>query len=230
MLNNLSIVVLAKEEYLNILTIVPKLKKYSRDIILIDGNSNDGTKEFCKKQKIRFYLDNGKGKGAAQRLGAKKAKKKNIIFIDGDGAHDLKDIIKINNLLEKFDLITCSRLTGGSYDLNFTDGFASIVRASGVIFLVIMLNKLFKKNFTDVLYSLKGISKKNFLNLKTQSNGFSIELDILICSILKKLKIYELPSRENSRKYGKSKLSTIVGVYFIYYILKRFVKKKFNIN
>ena len=76
MLNNLSIVVLAKEEYLNILTIIPKLKKYSRDIILIDGNSNDGTKEFCKKKKIRFYLDNGKGKGAAQRLGAKKAKKK----------------------------------------------------------------------------------------------------------------------------------------------------------
>ena len=56
MLNNLSIVVLAKEEYLNILTIIPKLKKYSNDIILIDGNSNDGTKEFCKKQKIRFLM------------------------------------------------------------------------------------------------------------------------------------------------------------------------------
>jgi len=75
------------------------------------------------------------------------------------------------------------------------------------------------------LYSLKGISRKNFLNLKTKSNGFSIELDILISSIVKNYKIYELPSRENSRKYGKSKLSTIVGVYFIYYILMRFIKK-----
>ena len=88
-----------------------------------------------------------------------------------------------------------------------------------------MTIKLFKKNFTDVLYSLKGISRKNFLNLKTKSNGFSIELDILISSIVKNYKIYELPSRENSRKYGKSKLSTIVGVYFIYYILMRFIKK-----
>ena len=225
MLNDLSIVVLAKEEYLNILKIIPKLKKYSKDIILIDGNSNDGTKEFCKKQKVRFYLDNGKGKGAAQRLGASKAKKKNIIFIDGDGAHDLKDITKINFLLKKFDLVTCSRQTGGSFDLNFSEGFLSAIRASGVIFLVVMSNKLFKKNFTDVLYSLKGISRKNFLNLKTKSNGFSIELDILISSIVKNYKIYELPSRENSRKYGKSKLSTIVGVYFIYYILMRFIKK-----
>ena len=225
MLNDLSIVVLAKEEYLNILKIIPKLKKYSKDIILIDGNSNDGTKEFCKKQKVRFYLDNGKGKGAAQRLGASKAKKKNIIFIDGDGAHDLKDITKINFLLKKFDLVTCSRQTGGSFDLNFSEGFLSAIRASGVIFLVVMTNKLFKKNFTDVLYSLKGISRKNFLNLKTKSNGFSIELDILISSIVKNYKIYELPSRENSRKYGKSKLSTIVGVYFVYYILMRFIKK-----
>ena len=225
MLNDLSIVVLAKEEYLNILKIIPKLKKYSKDIILIDGNSNDGTKEFCKKQKVRFYLDNGKGKGAAQRLGASKAKKKNIIFIDGDGAHDLKDITKINFLLKKFDLVTCSRQTGGSFDLNFSEGFLSAIRASGVIFLVVMTNKLFKKNFTDVLYSLKGISRKNFLNLKTKSNGFSIELDILISSIVKNYKIYELPSRENLRKYGKSKLSTIVGVYFIYYILMRFIKK-----
>ena len=225
MLNNLSIIISAKKEYLNILKIIPKLKKYSKDIILIDGNSNDGTKEFCKKQKIRFYLDNGKGKGAAQRLGAKKAKKKNIIFVDGDGAHDLKDIPKINYLLKKFDLIICSRQTGGSYDLNFSKGFSSAIRASGVIFLVVMLNKLFKRNFTDVLYSLKGISKKNFLNLNTRSNGFAIELDILISSIVKKIKICELPSREYSRKYGESKLSTIVGIYFIYYILKRFIKK-----
>ena len=226
MFNNLSIIISAKKEYLNILKIIPKLKKYSKDIILIDGNSNDGTKEFCKKQKIRFYLDNGKGKGAAQRLGASKAKKKNIIFVDGDGAHDLKDIPKINYLLKKFDLIICSRQTGGSYDLDFYKGFSSVIRASGVIFLVVMLNKLYKKNFTDVLYSLKGISKKKFLNLKTTSNGFAIELDILISSIVKKIKIYELPSREYSRKYGKSKLSTIVGVYFIYYIFKRFIKKK----
>jgi len=230
MLNDLSIIIIAKEEYLNIIKIIPKLKKYSKDILLIDGHSNDGTKEFCKKQKIRFYLDNGKGKGAAQRLGARKAKKKNIIFIDGDGACDLKDIIKINFLLKKFDLIICSRQTGGSFDLNFSAGFSSAIRASGVIFLVIIVNKLFNKNYTDVLYCLKGISKKNFLNLKTKSNGFDIELDILISSIVKKFKIYELPSRENSRKYGKSKLSTIVGVYFIFYILIRFIKKKLNIN
>lgn len=226
MLNNLSIIIIAKYEYLNLIEILPKLKKYSNDILLIDGHSNDGTKELCKKYRVRFYLDNGKGKGAAQRLGAVKAKNQNIIFIDGDGACDLKDITKINYLLKKFDLIMCSRQTGGSFDLNFDAGFSSAIRAAGVIFLAILVNKLFNVNFTDVLYCLKGISKKNFLDLKTTANSFDIELDILISAIFNKLNIYELPSRENARKYGKSKLSTIVGVYFIYYVIKRYLMKK----
>ena len=77
---------------------------------------------------------------------------------------------------------------------------------------------LFKTTFTDILYSFKGISKKNFFLLKTKQNGFAIEIDILIRAIINKLKIKEIPSRENARIYGKSKLPTIVGFYFIFYI------------
>ena len=85
MLNNLSVIIIAKYEYLNLIEILPKVRKYSNDILLIDGHSNDGTKELCKKHKVRFYLDNGKGKGAAQRLGALKALKDNKIeLIDGE--------------------------------------------------------------------------------------------------------------------------------------------------
>ena len=80
MLNNLSVIIIAKYEYLNLIEILPKVRKYSNDILLIDGHSNDRTKELCKKHKVRFYLDNGKGKGAAQRLGALKAKKK-ILYL-----------------------------------------------------------------------------------------------------------------------------------------------------
>ena len=80
MLNNLSVIIIAKYEYLNLIEILPKVRKYSNDILLIDGHSNDGTKELCKKHKVRFYLDNGKGKGAAQRLGVLKAKKK-ILYL-----------------------------------------------------------------------------------------------------------------------------------------------------
>ena len=56
MLNNLSVIIIAKYEYLNLIEILPKVRKYSNDILLIDGHSNDGTKELCKKHKVRFYV------------------------------------------------------------------------------------------------------------------------------------------------------------------------------
>lgn len=225
MLKNLSIIILAKNEYKNIEYILPKIKKISDDILVIDGHSQDGTKELCRKHKVKFFLDNKLGKGDAQRIGAAKAKYKYIIFIDGDGAHNIADVKKIYNLLKKnIDLVICSRQTGGSYDLNFNSGFSSAIRAAGVIFLVILFNKLFKTNFTDILYSLKGTTKYNFKKLKTKQNGFAIEIDIIIEALIKNLIIEEIPSRENARVYGVSKLPTIHGLYFIYFIIKKYFK------
>ena len=229
MIKDLSIIVLAKNELETLKELIPKLKKFSKDVLVIDGHSKDQTKLFCKKNNIQFILDNKLGKGDAQRIGASKAKNKYIIFIDGDGAHDIKDIKKIYRLLKKKnDLVICSRQTGGSYDLDLDAGFSSLVRASGVIFLVILFNKLFKTRFTDILYSLKGTTKLLFRKMNTKQNGFTIEIDILICAINNKLKIIEIPSRENARKYGVSKLPTIVGLYFIYFIIKRSILKKFK--
>ena len=229
MIKDLTIIILAKNELETLKELIPKLKKLSKDVLLVDGHSRDETKLFCKKNKIRFFLDNKLGKGDAQRIGASKAKNDKIIFIDGDGAHDLKDVKKIYKLLkQKNDLVVCSRQTGGSYDLDLDAGFSSLVRATGVIFLVILFNKLFKTRFTDILYSLKGTTKSKFKKINTKQNGFTIEIDILICSINKKLKIVEIPSRENARKYGVSKLPTIVGLYFIYFIIKKYLLKKIS--
>ena len=222
MFKNLSIIVLAKNEYETLVEILPEIKKYADDVILVDGHSNDKTKELCDELEINFCLDNKLGKGDAQRVGVSKAKNKFIIFVDGDGAHELGDIKKIYEKLELNDgLVVCSRQTGGSYDLNLNSKFSSVVRVAGVVFLVVLFNKLFKTNLTDVLYSYKGISKSNFEKIKTSQNGFTIEIDILIQSIKKGLIITEIPSRENARKYGISKLPTIEGLYFIYFILKK---------
>jgi len=226
MINELSIIVLAKNEHDNLVEILPKLQGICNDLLVIDGHSNDDTKNLCNKLNVSFFLDNGKGKGSAQRLGSQKAKNKYLIFYDGDGAPDINDIKKIYQLLKKNNLIICSRQTGGSYDLDFSKGFASAIRASGCIILTSLFNKLFDTKFTDILYSFKGVEKKIFDSLNTKSNGFTIEIDILINAVLKGCKILEIPSRENARKFGKSKLPTITGFYFIYYIFYRYFYSK----
>ena len=61
------------------------------------------------------------------------------------------------------------------------DGFSSI-----------LLNKLFKTQLSDVLYSLKAIERNKFLELKTEENHFGIELDIILRALKNKYKIVEM--------------------------------------
>ena len=237
-LNLLSIVVPAKNESKNLEFILPILKRYSDDIIVVDGHSNDNTKFQCEINKVRFVLDNKLGKGDAQRVGANLVKNNIIIFFDSDGSHDHEDIKILYNKIynDDADLVICSRKQGGSYDLTSNTSFIGFVRSAGCDFLSLIFNKIFKTKFSDILYSLRAIKKDKFLEIGTTENGFGIEIDILIKSIKKKLNIIEIPSREKSRVYGKSKLNTIVGLYFIFQILRssifwsfqKFIKRCFK--
>ncbi len=149
-------------------------------------------------------------------------KKKYLIFFDADGSHEETDIPKLYKKIkeEKNELIICSRKTGGSHDLISNISWSGFIRAVGTDFLSILLNKLFKTQLSDVLYSLKAIERDKFLELKTEENHFGIELDIILRSLKNKYKIIEMPSREKKRVYGDSKLNTITGIYFIYQIIK----------
>ena len=222
MYSDLSIIIPSKKECKNLEFIIPKLQQYSSEIIVVDSNTNDGTKELCDKLKVKYIRDKNKGKGDAQRIGAKICGNKYIIFFDSDGSHDENDIPKLYEkvIRNDIDLVICSRKTGGSYDLTANISIMGFIRAMGTDFLSLLLNKIFKTKISDVLYSLKAIEKKKFLELDTKEDHFGIELDIILRSIKKKFSIFELPSREKKRVYGNSKLKTITGIYFIYQIIK----------
>lgn len=228
-LKNLSIVIPSKNEGPNLKYIIPKLKVLSSDILIVDSNSQDNTKKICELNKVRYIIDNCLGKGDAQRIGVKSSIFENIIFFDADGSHEINDVIKIYEYLtvKSFDLVITSRKTGGTLDTTSNTSVGGFVRAMGCEFLTLIFNILFKTSYSDILYSLKGIKKKKFTHLKTSENSFGIEIEILTKSLLEKYKIIEFPSRENKRNFGKSKLKTIVGLYFLYQIITYYLKYNF---
>jgi glycosyltransferase involved in cell wall biosynthesis len=223
----LSIVLPVKEEGRNLKEIIPILKKFSNDVIVVDGHSNDNTQKICYLEKVKYVLDNNLGKGDAQRIGAKNAKNYYVLFFDGDGSHDLNDVTKLYQKILKnnLDFVFCSRKTGGSFDLTSNISFIGFLRSSGCDFLTLLFNKLFLTRFSDILYSLRIVKKDSFLGLNTKQNGFGIEIEMLALAIIKNKKIVEIPSTEYARVYGHSKLKTLTGIYFIYLIIIFFLKK-----
>ena len=64
------------------------------------------------------------------------------------------------------------------------------------------------------------INKNTFLSLNLVENKFGIEQEMVQKCLKNKKNVIEIPSREFSRGWGKSKLRTISGLYFIFMLIK----------
>lgn len=218
--NKVSIVIPCKDEAEGLRKVIQSAKPYSSDIVIMDGHSKDNTKDIALKENVRYFLDHGKGRGEAVRDGFKKAKNEFILVFDADGSSDYKDIPLILSPLFKknADLVIGSRRTGGSFDLKMN--FQGLLRSSGSDFLVYLVNKRFKSDFSDILFGFRAVKKSSLRKLNLKANGHELEQEMVVSALKNKLNIVEVPSRENARKWGKSKLKTITGVKFIFHLLK----------
>lgn len=218
--NKVSIVIPCKDEAEGLKKIIQSAKPYSNDIIIMDGHSKDNTKDIVLKENVRYFLDHGQGRGEAVRDGFKKAKNEYILVFDADGSSDYRDIPLILSPLFKknADLVIGSRRTGGSFDLKMD--FQGLLRSSGSDFLVLLVNKRFNSDFSDILFGFRALKKSSLRKLNLKANGHELEQEMVVNALKNKLKIVEIPSRENARKWGKSKLKTITGVKFIFHLLQ----------
>ncbi|MBF0143291.1 MAG: YvcK family protein [Magnetococcales bacterium] len=69
----------------------------SKEIVLVDGGSSDGTLEIAKQWRyVRSYsLGMGSGRGEVIRFGLSKARGDIIALFPGDGEYDARDLIKV---------------------------------------------------------------------------------------------------------------------------------------
>ena len=54
--SKVSIVIACKNEGEGIRRILNSVKKYSTDVIVVDGHSNDGTREIVEESGVRFFV------------------------------------------------------------------------------------------------------------------------------------------------------------------------------
>ena len=132
-----------KKTILKIIKKVKSLNRLKKQLIIVDDNSDDGTKEILKKisktknDKIIFHKEN-KGKGAAI-ITAKKFIKGNIVIIqDADMEYDPNDYYRLTKPIKnkKFLVVYGSRVLGKKrYDSkNFISKFRILANHMLTIF------------------------------------------------------------------------------------------------
>ncbi len=205
-----SLIIPTYNEEKTINNIIKHSRKYVDEIIIIVAKkSNDKTYEIARAIADKVLMDDGKGKGAALRIGVKNASHNIIIFMDADGSHDPKDIPKLLKpiMKNKADLVVGSRSLGGSEELHGT--FNEFMRNVGGAIVMLCINYFFNVRFTDCENGFRAIKKKVFNELNIVSNDFDIEQEIFIKALKKGCLIYEVPTREYKRKFGESRLNVL---------------------
>ena len=192
--------------------------KISLDVLILDDNSPDGTKnvviENKKKYKDRLHLINREkkqGLGKAYIDGFKWAlnnKYKKIIQMDADLSHPPEKLIKIVNELDMYDYVIGSRYINGIRVLNWP--LNRIVLSIGASWYVKLITGLPVKDPTAgfVGYNRSSLLSLNLNKIMFVGYAFQIEMKFKLWKL--GLNFKEIPITFKNRTRGESKMNSSI--------------------
>ena len=218
-----SVVIPARNEAANLPHVFSTLPSWIDEIVLVDGHSVDDTvvvtRALCPKAKV--IAQPGQGKGDALLAGFAAATGDIIVTIDADGSTDGAEIIGfVGALVAGADFAKGSRFSGSGHSDDIT-----AVRRCGNRLLNIIVNRLFKTQFTDLCYGYNAFWARHLKALDVNCAGFEIETLMNIRAAKVGLKIHEVPSQERCRIFGASNLRAVRDGWRI---LKVIVRERFS--
>jgi dolichol-phosphate hexosyltransferase len=195
---------------------IEKKLAYPKEIIIVDGNSTDGTLEIVKDSKCRLIIEPRRGYGLALRTGMKHAKGDVVVMVDGDGTYEIE---QINSLIEKMtetDAEMC--MATRMYDPNKAMGFMNFV---GNKLITFCFNMLYKQNLSDSQSGFRAISLSAIEKVDFHETDMPFATEMLIKFAKKGFKMVEVPTSYRVRKYGKTKLKPFnAGIEILATMLK----------
>lgn len=187
MKSDVFVIIPAHNEQKHISKVLNKIKRYARNIILVDDGSKDKTFELAKKQDVvvlRHIIN--LGKGAALKTGCEYALRrgaKRLIFIDADGQHRPEDIPRFLKSLDDTDIVF------GSRSLNRRMPF---VLKFGNWFINKMNKLLFRIELKDTQSGYRAMTAKAYKKIRWKSTAYSVESEIVANTGRKRLKYKEI--------------------------------------
>ncbi|HUT74976.1 MAG TPA: glycosyltransferase family 2 protein [Armatimonadota bacterium] len=221
----ITVIVPAREEEATIAAVVADARRYAREVVVVDGESRDRTVEQARLALADVVCDDGLGKGAALRIGARHARGEVLVFMDADGSHDPADIPRLAApiLRGEAELVVGSRMLGGSDELHGT--FDNFIRNTGSCLLAVLVNRRWHARLTDIENGFRAVRKQALLALGTRERGFLIEQEMVLKCLKAGYRVAEVASHEYERAAGCSKLPTRQGWRFVWHFTKEMLTR-----
>jgi dolichol-phosphate mannosyltransferase len=197
------------------------------DLIVVDGHSTDRTIAIAQEYGANVVQDNGRGKGDAVRVGLKTARHPITVFIDADGSHDPKDIVKLVQPIAAgdADLVMGSRMLGGSDEL-FGD-IAEVTRLLGSLVISLSINYRYGVRLTDYQNGFRAIRTEVGKAIGLTSNITTIEQEMAMKCLRYGYRVIERPTHEYRRKGGVSKIDVLrLAHIYVWNLISGLLRRK----
>jgi glycosyltransferase involved in cell wall biosynthesis len=215
----------------NLETIINFKLNFPSEIIIIESNSNDGSREVVmsleKNSRVKiFYQEKAMGKGNAIIEGMAHSTGDLISIFDSDGEYLISDL---NNLVVPIENGETSFVLGSRYSLERkffrkfrNQKFLSLFMNIGHQFFQLYFYLLFGLKFSDPFTMHKIFRKSIFKNIDLESQRFEIDWEILGLSIRLGVIPKELPASYESRSFTEGKKISILEdpIRWLYFGLK----------
>ena len=202
----------AFNEQESIANIIQKTKKYVNRVLVVDDQSADDTEKIARLHgAIVICHSRNKGVGAAMKTGIAYAKKLDpciIVTIDADGQHRPEDIPRLIQpiIAGEADIVLGSRFLCGE-PMNMSQ-----IKRIGNKLITSVTSFLAGVKLTDTQTGFRAFNRKALLSLDLASDfTYTQEMILLLCH--KGFRCAEVPVQMHSRKHGKSRVVSKVGVY-----------------
>ena len=203
--------------------VLPRIDRSVIDeVIVVDLNSTDGTREYAESQGCRVIRQRSQGYANAFKEGIAAASGDIIIEFQPDG-NSIPE--KIPELLAKLregnDLVIASRYLPGAS--SFDD---DAVTAFGNRLFTFAANLLFGMHLTDVLIGYRAFRKAAYETLHIDANGLAWCIQLPVQFAKRGYRIAEIPSDEPKRIGGVRKMHPLrTGLQVLGVLLKETMRK-----
>ena len=219
-MNNLTLLIPAKNEKESLPKVLDELKTYNIKILIVLEREDKETIESTKNYNCEILYQNGKGYGDALINGINSVKTELFCVFNADGSFNPKELIKMFEQLNdnKADFVFATR-----YEKNCGSDDDTIITLIGN-FIFTKIGKLFfGLNLTDILYTyvMGKTSKARDLSLTSKDFRFCAELPIK--AKRKGYKLVNSKAFERLRIGGKKKVNPFKdGLIILIYLIKLF--------
>ena len=184
-----------------------------REIIVIESNSTDGTRELAKQYQghpeIKLVLqDRPRGKGNAVREGFRHATGDFVLIQDADLEYDLDDYdALLAPILANRALFVLGTRHAGDWKMRrfARQRVLSAGLNLGHAFFTGLINVLFRQNMTDPFTMFKVFRRDCLFGIEFQCNRFDFDHELVVKFVRKGYRPLEVPVNYRSRSFREGK-------------------------